>query len=57
MKCYIEEIFGLVLVSMEVDILDDVIKLINVNFYGNGIVIFIINGVIVRKYIMEIDVG
>lgn len=57
MKCYIEEIFGLVLVSMEVDILDDVIKLINVNFYGNGIVIFTINGVIVRKYIMEIDVG
>lgn len=57
MKCYTEEIFGPVLVSMEVDTLDDAIKLINANPYGNGTAIFTTNGATARKYTMEIDVG
>lgn len=57
MKCYTEEIFGPVLVSMEVDTLDDAIKLINSNPYGNGTAIFTTNGATARKYTMEIDVG
>lgn len=57
MKCYTEEIFGPVLVSMEVDTLDDAIKLINKNPYGNGTAIFTTNGATARKYTMEIDVG
>lgn len=57
MKCYTEEIFGPVLISMEVDTLDDAIKVINANPYGNGTAIFTTNGATARKYTMEIDVG
>ncbi|XP_046366163.1 probable methylmalonate-semialdehyde dehydrogenase [acylating], mitochondrial [Haliotis rufescens] len=57
MKCYTEEIFGPVLVSMEVDTLDDAIKLVNSNPYGNGTAIFTNNGATARKYTMESDVG
>ncbi|XP_052275637.1 methylmalonate-semialdehyde dehydrogenase [acylating], mitochondrial-like isoform X3 [Dreissena polymorpha] len=57
MKCYQEEIFGPVLVSMEVDTLDDAIKVINKNRYGNGTAIFTTNGATARKYTQEIDVG
>ena len=57
MKCYEEEIFGPVLVSMEVDTLDDAIKIVNENRYGNGTAIFTTNGATARKYTMDIDVG
>lgn len=57
MKCYTEEIFGPVLVSMEVDTLDDAIKVINSNPYGNGTAIFTTNGAVARKFTMDIDVG
>jgi malonate-semialdehyde dehydrogenase (acetylating)/methylmalonate-semialdehyde dehydrogenase len=57
MKCYTEEIFGPVLVSMEADTLDDAIELINNNPYGNGTAIFTTNGATARKYTQEIDVG
>ena len=57
MKCYTEEIFGPVLVSMEVETLDDAIKVINSNPYGNGTAIFTTNGAVARKFTMDIDVG
>lgn len=57
MKCYTEEIFGPVLVSMEVDTLEDAIKIVNSNPYGNGTAIFTTNGATARKYTMECDVG
>jgi len=57
MKCYTEEIFGPVLVSMSVDTLDEAIKIINNNPYGNGTAIFTTNGATARKFTAEIDVG
>jgi len=57
MTCYKEEIFGPVLCSVEVDTLDEAIKMINNNVYGNGTAIFTTNGATARKYTQEIDVG
>jgi len=57
MKCYTEEIFGPVLVCLNVDTLDDAIKMINSNPYGNGTAIFTTNGATARKFTQEIDVG
>lgn len=57
MRCYTEEIFGPVLVSMGVDSLDEAIKVINDNPYGNGTAIFTTNGATARKFTQEIDVG
>ncbi len=57
MKCYKEEIFGPVLVVLEADSLDDAIKMINKNPYGNGTAIFTTNGAAARKYTHEVDVG
>ncbi|CAC5363861.1 mmsA [Mytilus coruscus] len=57
MKCYTEEIFGPVLVSMEVETLDDAINVINANPYGNGTAIFTNNGATARKFTMDTDVG
>ncbi|KAG8235184.1 hypothetical protein J437_LFUL014148 [Ladona fulva] len=57
MQCYKEEIFGPVLITLTVDTLDDAIKLINSNPYGNGTAIFTTNGATARKFTHEIDVG
>lgn len=57
MKCYTEEIFGPVLISLEVDTLDEAIQCINNNPYGNGTAIFTTNGAAARKFSMEADVG
>ena len=57
MTCYKEEIFGPALVTMTVDTLDDAIKLINNNPYGNGTALFTTNGATARKFTNEIDVG
>lgn len=57
MRCYQEEIFGPVLVSMGVDTLDEAINVINSNPYGNGTAIFTTNGATARKFTQEIDVG
>ncbi|XP_016399527.1 methylmalonate-semialdehyde dehydrogenase [acylating], mitochondrial-like [Sinocyclocheilus rhinocerous] len=57
MKCYKEEIFGPVLVVLEADSLDDAIKIVNKNPYGNGTAIFTTNGAVARKYTHEVDVG
>ncbi|EEC03541.1 methylmalonate semialdehyde dehydrogenase, putative [Ixodes scapularis] len=57
MRCYQEEIFGPVLLTLSVDSMDDAIALINSNPYGNGTAIFTTNGATARKYTQEIDVG
>lgn len=54
---YKEEIFGPVLVTMGVPTMDDAIKLINANPYGNGTAIFTSSGATARRYQHEIDVG
>jgi len=57
MDCYKEEIFGPVLTCLNVDSLDDAIKLINGNPYGNGTAIFTRSGSAARKFQREVDVG
>jgi len=57
MKCYKEEIFGPVLIVLNVDTLDEAIALINNNPYGNGTAIFTTNGATARKFTNQIDVG
>ncbi len=57
MRIYDEEIFGPVLVLVNVDTLDDAIALVNANPYGNGTGIFTQSGAVARKFQNEIDVG
>ena len=57
MRIYDEEIFGPVLVIVNVDTLDDAIALVNANPYGNGTGIFTQSGATARKFQNEIDVG
>ena len=57
MRCYKEEIFGPVLVILSADTLDDAIKIINANPYGNGTAIFTTNGATARKFTFEADAG
>ncbi|KAJ3152982.1 hypothetical protein HDU86_005438 [Geranomyces michiganensis] len=57
MKCYTEEIFGPVLVCLFADTLDEAIKMVNKNPYGNGTAIFTNSGAVARKFTEEIDVG
>ncbi|VVT49222.1 uncharacterized protein SAPINGB_P002163 [Magnusiomyces paraingens] len=57
MRAYDEEIFGPVLVVVEVDTLDDAIELINKNKYGNGSSIFTQSGSTGYKFQKEIEAG
>ena len=57
MSIYKEEIFGPVLCAMRADDLDDAIRTVNENPYGNGTSIFTSSGGNARKYQHEIDVG
>ncbi|KAB7495024.1 putative methylmalonate-semialdehyde dehydrogenase [acylating], mitochondrial [Armadillidium nasatum] len=57
MKCYKEEIFGPVLVTLQVDTLNDAINLVNSNPYGNGTAIFTTNGATARKFTNDIEAG
>jgi malonate-semialdehyde dehydrogenase (acetylating)/methylmalonate-semialdehyde dehydrogenase len=57
MEIYKEEIFGPVLICLKADTLDDAIKLVNSNPYGNGTAIFTRSGAAARKYQFEIDAG
>ena len=57
MSIYQQEIFGPVLIVLEVDTLDEAIALINENPYGNGTSIFTSSGAVARKYQHEIKVG
>ncbi|KAI1373650.1 methylmalonate semialdehyde dehydrogenase [Hypoxylon crocopeplum] len=57
MKCYTEEIFGPVLVCLNVDTLDDAIELINKNEYGNGTAIFTRSGPTAETFRRNIEAG
>ena len=57
MSIYQEEIFGPVLIALEVDTIEEAIALINENPYGNGTSIFTSSGAAARKYQHEIKVG
>ena len=57
MKCYTEEIFGPVLVCLNVDTMDDAVELINKNEYGNGVAIFTRSGSSAAKFRKEIEAG
>ena len=57
MKCYSEEIFGPVLVCINVDTIDEGIELINANPYGNGVAIFTRSGSTATKFQKNIEAG
>src|SRR6202453_3762203 len=57
MKIYTTEIFGPVMVIVGVNTLDEAIRLINDNPFGNGTGIFTQSGAVARKFQNEIDVG
>jgi len=57
MECYKEEIFGPVLSCLSVGSLEEAIKLVNDNPYGNGTAIFTRSGSAARKFQREVDVG
>ncbi|ORY56711.1 putative methylmalonate-semialdehyde dehydrogenase [Pseudomassariella vexata] len=57
MKCYTEEIFGPVLVCLNVDTLDEAIELINKNEYGNGTAIFTRSGPTAEAFRRNIEAG
>ena len=57
MTAYTEEIFGPVLVVVRVETLDEGIRLINANPYGNGTAIFTSSGAAARKFQRSVDVG
>jgi len=54
---YKTEIFGPVLLTMNVDTLDEAIRVVNLNPYGNGTSIFTGSGRAARKYRHEVEVG
>ncbi|KAK1690650.1 methylmalonate-semialdehyde dehydrogenase [Colletotrichum godetiae] len=57
MKCYTEEIFGPVLVCLNVATLDDAVALINKNEYGNGTAIFTRSGATAEAFRRNIEAG
>ena len=57
MGLYREEIFGPVLVCMEVDTLEQAIELVNASPYGNGTSIFTRSGGAARRYQHAVEVG
>lgn len=57
MTCYKEEIFGPVLVCLNVDTIDDAIELINNNEYGNGTAIFTRSGATAETFRRNIEAG
>lgn len=57
MKCYTEEIFGPVLICLEVDTVDDAIKMINANEYGNGAAVFTRSGPTATRFQRELEAG
>jgi malonate-semialdehyde dehydrogenase (acetylating) / methylmalonate-semialdehyde dehydrogenase len=57
MKCYTEEIFGPVLVCLNVEAIDEAIDLINANPYGNGAAIFTRSGATATRSQKEMEAG
>ncbi|KAF2836563.1 Methylmalonate-semialdehyde dehydrogenase [Patellaria atrata CBS 101060] len=57
MRCYREEIFGPVLVCLNVSTIEEAIDLINSNEYGNGTAIFTRSGPTAGRFQREIEAG
>jgi malonate-semialdehyde dehydrogenase (acetylating) / methylmalonate-semialdehyde dehydrogenase len=57
MRCYREEIFGPVLVCLNVETIDEAIDMINANEYGNGTAIFTRSGATAGRFTKEIEAG
>ncbi|KAJ6020861.1 methylmalonate-semialdehyde dehydrogenase, partial [Penicillium herquei] len=57
MECYQTEIFGPVLICMQVDTLEEAIELINQNKYGNGCSIFTTSGKHAKTFQRQVNVG
>ena len=57
MRCYTEEIFGPILVCVNVPTIDDAIDLINANEYGNGVAIFTRDGSTAARFQRDIEAG
>lgn len=57
MKCYSEEIFGPVIVCVNVETIDEAIQLINDNPYGNGAAIFTRSGATATRFQKEMEAG
>jgi malonate-semialdehyde dehydrogenase (acetylating) / methylmalonate-semialdehyde dehydrogenase len=57
MRAYCDEVFGPLLVVMEVDTLEDAIALINSGPYGNGTAIFTASGEAARVFTERVEVG
>lgn len=57
MTCYTQEIFGPVLVCLNVETIDDAIELINKNEYGNGVAIFTKSGPTAETFRRNIEAG
>jgi len=55
--CYTNELFGPVLSIVRVNTLDEAIKIMNDNPYGNGCAIFTSSGAAARKFEIETEVG
>ena len=57
MKIYREEVFGPVLCVIEADTLEDAVRLINSNLYGNGTALFTESGSAARYFQHNVDAG
>ncbi|PHH76068.1 hypothetical protein CDD80_1839 [Ophiocordyceps camponoti-rufipedis] len=57
MRCYRDEIFGPVLVCLNVDTLEQAVDLINENEYGNGVAIFTRSGAAAESFRRTIQAG
>lgn len=57
MECYTREIFGPVLVVVNVDTLEEAIALTNANEYGNGVALFTSNGANAAFFQNSIEAG
>lgn len=57
MTCYKEEIFGPVLICLHVDTIDEALKLINKNKYGNGTAVFTGSGATAEMFRKKVEAG
>jgi len=57
MSIYRDEIFGPVLSVLRVDTVDEAIKVVNANPYGNGTAVFTNSGGAARRFFEEVNVG
>jgi Aldehyde dehydrogenase family len=56
-KCYQQELFGPILVVLEVESLPAALELVNSHRYGNGCAIFTSSGSAARAFEAQVDVG